>query len=117
MKPSQVRLAGATPTDGLGRTGRTNEESLSPTRDNPSSSVTRTPAYGDVSLAYFEALPTDPNAALHVTTLLRALGGLCILAGCDRPHRALGLCNMHYLSRYTRAVEAELIAARAEKSA
>lgn len=29
-----------------GRDGRTYEESFSPTRDNPSSSVTRTPAYG-----------------------------------------------------------------------
>jgi len=52
--------------------------------------------------------PPDPNAALHVTALLRALGGLCTL--CDRPHLALGLCNMHYLSRYKRAVEAELLA-------
>ena len=55
-------------------------------------------------------LPPDPDAALHVTTLLRALGGLCTLDGCDRPHIALGLCNMHYLSRYKRAVEAELLA-------
>ena len=55
-------------------------------------------------------LPIDPCAAEHVTALLRALGGLCTLAGCDRPHLALGLCNMHYLSRYKRAVEAELIA-------
>ena len=55
-------------------------------------------------------LPIDPDAALHVTTLLRALGGLCTLAGCDRTHIALGLCNMHYLSRYKRAVEAELLA-------
>ena len=53
-------------------------------------------------------LPIDPDAALHVTALLRALGGLCTL--CDRPHLALGLCNMHYLSRYKRAVEAELLA-------
>ena len=42
-------------------------------------------------------LPPDPDAALHVTTLLRALGGLCTLSGCDRTHSALGLCNMHYL--------------------
>ena len=55
-------------------------------------------------------LPIDPDAAEHVVALLRALGGLCTLAGCDRPHVALGLCNMHYLSRYKRAVEAELIA-------
>ena len=55
-------------------------------------------------------LPIDPKAAEHVTTLLRALGGLCTLDGCDRPHVALGLCNMHYLSRYTRAVEAEVLA-------
>ena len=54
--------------------------------------------------------PPDPDAALHVTTLLRALGGLCTLAECDRPLVALGLCNMHYLSRYKRAVEAELLA-------
>ena len=41
------------PTDG--RTdGRTYEESLSPTRDNPSSFVTRTRTYG-FSLADFEA--------------------------------------------------------------
>ena len=53
-------------------------------------------------------LPIDPCAAEHVTTLLRALGGLCTL--CDRPHLGLGLCNMHYLSRYKRAVEAELLA-------
>jgi len=55
-------------------------------------------------------LPIDPDAELHVTTLLRALDALCTLDGCDRPHVALGLCNMHYLSRYTRAVEAELLA-------
>jgi len=55
-------------------------------------------------------LPIDPAAAEHVTTLLRALGGLCTLAECDRPLVALGLCNMHYLSRYKRAVEAELLA-------
>ena len=55
-------------------------------------------------------LPIDPDAAEHVIALLRALGGLCTLPGCDRPHIALGLCNMHYLSRYKRAVEAELLA-------
>ena len=55
-------------------------------------------------------LPIDPDTAEHVTALLRALGGLCTLTGCDRPHVALGLCNMHYLSRYKRAVEAELLA-------
>ena len=37
--------------------GRTNEESFSPTRDHPSSFVTRTRAYGDVSLADLEAKP------------------------------------------------------------
>ena len=36
---------------------RTNEESYSPTRDNPDCFVTRAPAYGDVSLADFEAKP------------------------------------------------------------
>jgi len=55
-------------------------------------------------------LPIDPDAAEHVTTLLRALNALCPLGGCARPHSALGLCNMHYLSRYKRAVEAELLA-------
>ena len=54
--------------------------------------------------------PPDPAAPLHVTTLLRALDALCTLPGCDRQHTALGLCNMHYLSRYKRAVEAELLA-------
>ena len=40
--------------------GRTNEESLSPTRDNPDCFVTRTRAYGDVSLADFEAKQLKP---------------------------------------------------------
>ena len=64
----------------------------------------------DYAAAILLLTPPDPDAPLHVTTLLRALGGLCTLAGCDRPHVALGLCNMHYLSRYKRAVEAELLA-------
>jgi len=62
-------------------------------------------------------LPIDPDAPLHVTTLLRALDALCTLTGCDRPHIALGLCNMHYLSRYKRAVEAELLAINRREAA
>jgi hypothetical protein len=64
----------------------------------------------DYAAAILLLTPPDPDAPLHVTTLLRALGGLCTLAGCDRIHEGLGLCNMHYLSRYKRAVEAELLA-------
>ena len=63
-----------------------------------------------IAAAMVTLTPPDPDAALHVTALLRALGGLCTLAGCDRIHEGLGLCNMHYLSRYKRAVEAELLA-------
>ena len=46
-----------------GRDGRTNEESFSPTRDNPSSSVTRTRTYGFSSLAdsIEEILPGMPD--------------------------------------------------------
>ena len=65
-RPSQYTDRSSDPTDG--RTdGRTYEESFSPTRDNPSTSVTRTRAYGDFSLADFEANPADTPSDLQDT--------------------------------------------------
>ena len=54
-----------------------------------------------VGLALAEAevrlrlLGPDPDATAHVRALQRAIGGLCSVAGCDRPHRSWGMCSTH----------------------
>ena len=86
--------------------GRTDEESFSPTRDNPSSSVTRTRTYrfcpddfGDTArtaAAMVYLAPPDPDAPLHLMQLHWALGDFCTIPGCPNPRRALCLCDTHY---------------------
>jgi hypothetical protein len=48
----------------------------------------------------------DPDAALHLLTLRREFGDVCAIYGCERPHRSLGMCEMH-LGRHKRAVANE----------
>ena len=92
-----------------GRTdGRTNEEQLSPTRDQETF-VTRGRAYGNFSInsgtplaTYLEAkviltlIGPDPDAAIHAAELRRALGGHCIFTDCPNPHHGGGMCRRHY---------------------
>jgi len=56
--------------------------------------------------AILHLMGPDPDADLHVATMLRDLGGICAIYRCERPHRSLGLCDMH-LQRHKRAVSAE----------
>ncbi len=54
-----------------------------------------------VGLALAEAevrlrlLGPDPDAGAHMLALQRAIGGLCSIGGCDRPHRSWGMCSTH----------------------
>lgn len=60
--------------------------------------------------AYAEAMLTligpDPLAHLHVADLKADQGWTCSIYRCERPHRALGMCDLH-LQRHKRAVAQE----------
>ena len=112
-----------------GRTdGRTNEEGLSPTRDNQTS-VTRAPAYeispilDTASPAYvrleaeaiLRQLGPDPDAAIHWAEVYRGLGVHCMVTDCLSSRHSGGMCRPHYdrLKSWARANEAYRINRRA----
>jgi len=49
---------------------------------------------------WLRLLGPDPDAASHVREMLHALGALCFITGCDRPHRAWGMCDTHSKQHY-----------------
>ena len=63
-------------------------------------------AIRDVAQAILTNLGPDPLAAQHVAELEADMGWTCSIYRCDRPHRALGMCDMHF-QRHKRAVATE----------
>lgn len=44
-------------------------------------------------------LGPDPHAPAHMLALRRAIGAVCTIGDCDRPHRAWGMCDTHRKQR------------------